>query len=234
MTELCDLKAIEARRHIGTKEISPVELLESCIARTDAINPAVNSIVTTCYERARREAKIAEEDVLSGKPLGLLHGLPFGAKDLESTGDIRTTMGSQLYANNIPDTDQRSIANIRGNGGILIGKTNTPEFGAGANTRNLVFGATGNPFNPELSCAGSSGGSAVSLATGMVPLATGSDYGGSLRTPASFCGVVGFRPSPGVVPNELRSVALNPFSVLGPMGRTVGDTALLLSAMIGD
>ena len=234
MTELCDLKAIEARRHIGTKEISPVELLESCIARTDAINPAVNSIVTTCYERARREAKIAEEDVLSGKPLGLLHGLPFGAKDLESTGDIRTTMGSQLYANNIPDTDQRSIANIRGNGGILIGKTNTPEFGAGANTRNLVFGATGNPFNPELSCAGSSGGSAVSLATGMVPLATGSDYGGSLRTPASFCGVVGFRPSPGVVPNELRSVALNPFSVLGPMGRTVGDAALLLSAMIGD
>ena len=134
----------------------------------------------------------------------------------------------------MPDQDQGSIAEIRANGGILIGKTNTPEFGAGANTRNLVFGATGNPFDPEMSCAGSSGGSAVSLATGMVPLATGSDYGGSLRTPASFCGVVGFRPSPGVVPNELRSVGLNPFSVLGPMGRTVADAALLLSAMIDD
>ena len=234
MTELCDLTAIEARRCIGTKEISPVELLESCIARTQMINPIVNSIVTTCYDRAREEAKVAEKHVLSGEPLGLLHGLPFGAKDLESTGDVRTTMGSQLFADNVPDADQCSIAHIRVNGGILMGKTNTPEFGAGANTRNLVFGATGNPFNPRLSCAGSSGGSAVSLATSMVPLATGSDYGGSLRTPASFCGVVGFRPSPGVVPNELRSVGLNPFSVLGPMGRTVSDAALLLSAMISD
>ena len=234
MTELCDLTAIEARRCIGTKEISPVELLESCIARTQVINPVVNSIVTTCYDRAREEAKVAEKQVLSGEHLGLLHGLPFGAKDLESTGDVRTTMGSQLFADNVPDADQRSIAHIRVNGGILMGKTNTPEFGAGANTRNLVFGATGNPFNPKLSCAGSSGGSAVSLATSMVPLATGSDYGGSLRTPASFCGVVGFRPSPGVVPNELRSVGLNPFSVLGPMGRTVSDAALLLSAMISD
>ncbi len=234
MTELCDLTAVEARRRIGSKEISPVELLESCIARTDAINPAVNSMVTTCYDRAREEAALAEKQALAGEPLGLLHGLPFGAKDLEATGGVRTTMGSKLYENNVPDADQGSIAEVRANGGILMGKTNTPEFGAGANTRNLVFGATGNPFNPELTCAGSSGGSAVSLATGMVPLATGSDYGGSLRTPASFCGVVGFRPSPGVVPNELRAVGLNPFSVLGPMGRTVADVALLLSAMTGD
>jgi amidase len=234
MTELCDLTATEARRRIGTKEISPVELLEACITRTEAVNPTVNSMVTTCYDRARAEAKVAEKQALGGEPLGPLHGLPFGSKDLESTGGVRTTMGSQLFADNVPDQDQGSIAEIRANGGILIGKTNTPEFGAGANTRNLVFGATGNPFDPEMSCAGSSGGSAVSLATGMVPLATGSDYGGSLRTPASFCGVVGFRPSPGVVPNELRSVGLNPFSVLGPMGRTVADAALLLSAMIDD
>ena len=234
MTEICDLTASEARRQIGTKGISPLELLESCIDRTDAVNPTVNSVVTKCYERARKEAALAEKQVLSGEPLGILHGLPFGAKDLEATGQVRTTMGSKLYENNVPTEDQNSIAEIRANGGILIGKTNTPEFGAGANTRNLVFGATGNPFDPNLSCAGSSGGSAVSLATGMFPLATGSDYGGSLRTPASFCGVVGFRPSPGVVPNELRSVGLNPFSVLGPMGRTVKDAALLLSAMISD
>ena len=234
MTELCDLTATEARRRIGSKEISPVELLESCIARTEAVNPAVNSMVTTCYERARTEAKLAEKQALAGEPLGLLHGLPFGVKDLEATGGVRTTMGSKLFEDNVPDADQGSVAEVRANGGILMGKTNTPEFGAGANTRNLVFGATGNPFNPALTCAGSSGGSAVSLATGMVPLATGSDYGGSLRTPASFCGVVGFRPSPGVVPNELRSVGLNPFSVLGPMGRTVADAALLLSAMVGD
>lgn len=234
MTELCDLTATEARRRIGTKEISPVELLEACITRIEAVNPTVNSIVTTCYDRARAEARFAEKQALDGELLGLLHGLPFGSKDLENTGGVRTTMGSQLFADNVPDQDQGSIAEIRDNGGILIGKTNTPEFGAGANTRNLVFGATGNPFDPEMSCAGSSGGSAVSLATGMVPLATGSDYGGSLRTPASFCGVVGFRPSPGVVPNELRSVGLNPFSVLGPMGRTVADAALLLSAMMGD
>ena len=234
MTQLCDLTALDARQKIGTKEISPVELLESCIARTESINPTINSVVTTCFDRAREEAAIAEKKVLSGEPLSILHGLPFGAKDLESTGQVRTTMGSKLYEDNVPSKDQSSIAEIRANGGILIGKTNTPEFGAGANTRNLVFGATGNPFHPDLSCAGSSGGSAVSLATGMMPLATGSDYGGSLRTPASFCGVVGFRPSPGVVPNELRSVGLNPFSVLGPMGRTVKDTALLLSAMISN
>lgn len=234
MTEPCELSATEARRRIGAKEISPVELLESCIARTEAVNPAVNSMVTTCYDRARAEAKVAERQALDGEPLGLLHGLPFAAKDLETTGGVRTTMGSKLFENNVPERDQGSIAEIRANGGILMGKTNTPEFGAGANTRNLVFGATGNPFDPEKSCAGSSGGSAVALATGMAPLATGSDYGGSLRTPASFCGVVGFRPSPGVAPNELRSVGLNPFSVLGPMGRTVADAALLLSAMAGD
>ncbi len=234
MTELCDFTALEARQKIGSKDISPVELLESCITRIDTINPTLNSVVTKCYDRAREEAAIAQKRVMSGEPLGILHGLPFGAKDLEATGQVRTTMGSKLYEKNVPAEDQSSIAGIRAHGGILIGKTNTPEFGAGANTRNLVFGATGNPFNPDLSCAGSSGGSAVSLATGMVPLATGSDYGGSLRTPASFCGVVGFRPSPGVVPNELRSVGLNPFSVLGPMGRTVNDVALLLSAMLSD
>lgn len=230
MTELCDETATELRRRIGNKDISPVELIESCIARTEAVDGTLNAMVTRCFERACDEAKAAEQAVMDGDPLGVLHGLPVGIKDLESTEGVRTTLGSKLYADTIPDADQLSVANVRDEGGIVVGKTNTPEFGAGANTRNLVFGATGNPFDPVKTCAGSSGGSAVALATGMVPIASGSDYGGSLRIPAAYCGVVGFRPSPGVVPNETKPTGLLPFSVLGPLGRTVNDVALLLSA----
>jgi Asp-tRNA(Asn)/Glu-tRNA(Gln) amidotransferase A subunit family amidase len=233
-SELCDLSATEARRLIGTKEISPVELLESCIARIEAVDPAVNCMVSRAVERAREEAKVAEEMVMDGEDLGLLHGLPIGIKDLEATEGLRTTYGSLIYENNVPEADQGSVAAVRAEGAIVLGKTNTPEFGAGANTKNRVFGATGNPFNPELTCAGSSGGSAVALATGMVPIASGSDYGGSLRTPAGFCGVVGFRPSPGTVPAEAKSSALMPWSQLGPMARTVEDTALLLQAQMDD
>mgnify|MGYP006091712539 FL=1 len=232
MTELCDLDAVELRRRIGTKEISPVELLESCIQRTEDVDGAVNAMVTRCYDRARAEAKIAERRVLQGEDLGVLHGLPVGIKDLEATEGVRTTSGSKLLADHVPEEDQLSVANTRAEGAIVIGKTNTPEFGTGANTRNLVFGATGNPFDPTKTCGGSSGGSAVALATGMAPLASGSDFGGSLRTPAGFCGVAGFRPSPGVVPSEKRPVGLSPFSVLGSMGRTISDAALLLSAQV--
>ena len=230
MTELCDETAVELRRRIGNKEISPVDLLDSCIARTEAVDGTLNAMVTKCFDRARDEAKVAEQAVMDGDFLGVLHGLPVGIKDLEATEGVLTTLGSKIYADNIPDADQVSVANVRDEGGIVIGKTNTPEFGAGANTRNLVFGATGNPFDPTKTCAGSSGGSAVALAVGMVPIASGSDYGGSLRTPAAYCGVVGFRPSPGVVPSESKPAGLLPFSVLGPMGRNVHDTALLLSA----
>lgn len=230
MTELCDLNAVDLRRKIGSKEISPVELIDSCINRIEAVNPAVNAVVSECYVRARDEAKSAEAEVMAGEPLGLLHGLPIGIKDLEATKGLRTTYGSRLYAENVPDQDQVSVRNVRDEGGIVFCKTNTPEFGAGANTRNLVFGATGNPFDPVKTCAGSSGGSAVALATGMMPIASGSDYGGSLRTPAAYTGVVGFRPSPGVVPSENKPTGLLPFSVLGPMGRNVADTALLLAA----
>lgn len=230
MTELCDQSAVELRRRIGAKEISPVELTESCISRVEAVNGALNTMVSTCFERAMDEAKAAEQAVMDGEYLGVLHGLPIGIKDLEATEGVRTTYGSKIYEDNVPEHDQLSVANVRDEGAIVIGKTNTPEFGAGANTRNLVFGATGNPFDPEKTCAGSSGGSAVALAAGMVPIASGSDYGGSLRTPAAFCGVVGFRPSPGVVPAEAKPAGLLPFSVLGPMGRSVNDAALLLSA----
>ena len=232
MTELCDLEALELRQQIGNKEISPVELLESCIGRIDQINAVVNSVCATDFDSARILARQAEQDVMNGEYLGLLHGLPVGIKDLEATRGLRTTWGSLIYENHVPEEDSLNVANIREEGALIFAKTNTPEFGAGANTRNKVYGATGNPFNPELSCAGSSGGSAVSVATGMMPLATGSDFGGSLRTPASFCGVVGFRPSPGVVPSEYKATALAPWSVLGPMARTVADAYLLLQAQI--
>ena len=230
MSELCDQNAVDLRRMIGSKEISPVELLDSCINRIEAVNPTLNVVVSECYMRARDEAKAAEADVMAGEPLGLLHGLPIGIKDLEATEGLRTTYGSKLYEDNVPEQDQVSVRNVRDEGGIVFCKTNTPEFGAGANTRNLVVGATGNPFDPMKTCAGSSGGSAVALATGMMPIASGSDYGGSLRTPAAYSGVVGFRPSPGVVPAENKPTGLLPFSVLGPMGRNVADAALLLAA----
>ncbi len=230
MTELCDLGAVELRRRIGAKEISPVELLDSCIARTEAVDGAVNAMVARDFERARKTAQAAERAVVAGTPLGALHGLPVGVKDLNATEGLRTTQGSLLYQDHVPAADERMVAALRAAGGIVFGKTNTPEFGAGANTKNRVYGATGNPFDPERTCGGSSGGSAVALATGMVPLATGSDLGGSLRTPAGFCGVVGIRPTPGTVPVEARPVGLSPLSVQGPMGRSVADAALLLSA----
>jgi Asp-tRNA(Asn)/Glu-tRNA(Gln) amidotransferase A subunit family amidase len=231
---LCDLPATELRRLIGRKAISPVELLGSCLERIEAVNPTLNAMTAMCVERARAEAEAAEAAVRAGDALGPLHGLPIGIKDLQLTEGLRTTFGSPLFADHVPDADERTVAAVRRAGGIVLGKTNVPEWGAGANTRNPVYGATGNPFDPSRTCGGSSGGSAVALATSMVPLATGSDTGGSLRTPASFCGVVGFRPTPGLVPSERRGLGWTPISVLGPMGRDVADTCLLLSAMVGD
>lgn len=166
--EPCDLSATEARRLIGLKKLSPVELLKSCLARIEAVNPAVNAIVAMDEESARREAQIAEEAVMNGEALGLLHGLPIGVKDLQVTGGLRTTFGSLIYKDHIPDQDEDTVANLRDEGAIILGKTNTPEFGAGANTKNRVYGATGNPFDPNRTCGGSSGGSAVALATNMM------------------------------------------------------------------
>lgn len=230
MTEPCDLSAAAARRLIGAKRLSPVELLESCIRRIEQVDGAVNAITAIDVAAARKAAKRAEAEVMAGDTLDVLHGLPIAVKDLEATGGLRTTFGSVLYKDNVPAADQPSVANVRNAGGVILCKTNTPEFGAGGNSRNDVFGATGNPFDPAKTCGGSSGGSAVALATGMVPLATGSDYGGSLRTPSSFCGVVGFRPSPGLVPSTDKAAALTPWGVLGPMGRSVEDAHLLLTA----
>lgn len=234
MTEPCELSAVEARALIGAKKLSAVELLESCIRRTDAVDPAVNAMVARDDERARSAAKAADAATMRGDALPALHGLPIGIKDLENVAGLRTTYGSQLYRDHVPAEDQLIVAKVRQAGAIVLGKTNTPEWGAGANTRNAVYGATGNPFDPMKCAAGSSGGSGVVLATGMVPIATGSDTGGSLRNPAAYNGIVGFRPSPGLVPSEKRPLGWNPLSVLGPMARTVPDLCLLLSTMIGD
>lgn len=227
------LSATELRRMIGTKEISPVELLASCIARIEALNPAVNAIAAKAYGRARTEARAAEAAVRSGAPLGRLHGLPIGIKDLQDTEGVLTTHGSPLYRNHVPTRDSAQVALVRAAGAIVTAKTNVPEFGAGANSRNPVWGATGNPFNPSLNAGGSSGGSAAALACDMLPICTGSDTGGSLRIPAAMCGVVGFRPSPGLVPMDGRQLGWTPISVLGPMGRTVADARMLFAAQLG-
>jgi Asp-tRNA(Asn)/Glu-tRNA(Gln) amidotransferase A subunit family amidase len=228
---LCDLPAVELRRLIGTRRISPVELLQDCLRRIEAVNPMVNAIVALDAEGSLKAARDAEAQVMHGDRLGALHGLPIGIKDLNDTAGLRTTYGSPMFRDHVPEKDERMVAALRQAGAIILAKTNTPEFGTGGNTINDVYGATGNAFNPALSCAGSSGGSGVALATSMLPLCTGSDTGGSLRKPAAWSGIDGFRPSPGLVASERRRQGWSVLSVQGPMGRNVADTALLLGAM---
>jgi amidase len=227
------LSAVDARRLIASRQLSPVELLEACIAQMQAINPSVNAVAATRFAQARSEARAAEQAVMRGEELGLLHGLPLGVKDLEETAGLLTTYGSPIFRNNVPSHDNAMVARLRAAGAIVTAKTNTPEMGAGANTRNAVWGATGNPFDPALNAGGSSGGSAVALATDMLPLCTGSDTGGSLRIPAALCGVVGFRPSAGLVPGDTRLLGWSPLTVSGPMGRNVADTRLQMAALVG-
>ena len=231
--KLTALSAVELRRLIGSREISPVELLDACIARIERLNPFVNAVTATCFDRARVEAKAAEQAVLRGDALGLLHGLPLGVKDLEATEGLLSTMGTPGLRNNVPSADNELVRRLRQAGAIVVAKTNVPEMGAGANTRNPVWGATGNPFNTSLNAGGSSGGSAAALALDLLPVCTGSDTGGSLRIPAAKCGVVGLRPSPGVVPSARKSLGWSPISVVGPMGRTVADACLQLAASAG-
>jgi amidase len=231
MVALCDLGAAEARRLIGEKRLCPVDLLESCIERIEAVNPAVNAVVTTVYESARAEAKAALDAIHAGKPLGLLHGLPVVIKDLNATKGIRTTLGSPLFKDNVPTEDDSVVARLRKHGAIILGKTNTPDFGCGSNTTNPLFGATSNPFDLDRTSGGSSGGAGAALATGMTPLANGSDSGASIRNPAAFCGVFGIRPTPGLVASKQRGVGLSVNGVEGPLGRSIADLALLLSAL---
>lgn len=229
--EPCDLGACEARTLIGEKSLSPVELLDSCLRRIELVNRQVNGVVALDPERAMTEARAAERKVMQGDALPALHGLPVGVKDLVETEGLRTTFGSTVYEHHVPTRDEGVVASLRQQGGIVCMKTNTPEWGAGGNTFNPVYGVSGNPFRPALTCGGSSGGSAIALATGMVPLALGSDNAGSLRIPAALCGVVGMRATAGVVPSEARLVALSHLHVDGPMARSVRDTALLLGCL---
>ncbi len=234
MTNPCTLTALEARRLIATKKLSAVELLDSCLARIAAVNPAVNAMAAMDEAAARTAARAADAATMRGEAQGPLHGLPLGIKDMEATKGLRTTWGSPLFADHVPDHDEGMVRRLRQAGGIILGKTNVPEFGLGANSRNTVWGATGNAFDPRYNAAGSSGGSAVALATDMVPLASGSDTGGSLRNPAAFNGIVGYRPSAGLVPVERRVHGWSPLPVSGPMARNVGDLALMLGAMASD
>lgn len=232
-TDLCFTPASELLQLIRTKALSPVELLRVVQTRIDKINPRLNAYCTLAYEQAFAAARKAEAAVMADAPLGLLHGIPVSIKDLTETAGIRTTYGSRQFRDHIPKHDALLVQRLKQAGAIIIGKTNTPELGAGINTRNELFGPTLNPWHERRTCGGSSGGAAAALAAGLGPLAEGSDHGGSLRIPASFCGVVGFRTTPGLIPRYPTSWGWDRFSVTGPMARTVTDTALLLSAMAG-
>ena len=233
MTELCLLSAVELARRLRRKEVSAREVLAAHLRQIERVNPQVNAIVTLAIEQAEKAARRADQAAARNRFLGPLHGLPIAHKDLVETKGIRTTYGSPIFKDHVPDYDTLLVERIRGAGGIALGKTNTPEFGAGSQTFNPVFGSTRNPYDLTKTCGGSSGGAAVALACGMLPIADGSDMGGSLRNPAAFCNVVGFRTSPGRVPCVPSASAWSPLSVLGPMARTVADTALLLSAIAG-
>jgi amidase len=234
MTELCFKDACDLARMIRDKEVSASEVMTAFISQIERVNPKVNAVCAFIGEEAAlNAAKKADEKLAKGEPVGALHGLPHAVKDLVLTEGIRTTFGSRIYKDFIPGEDALFVERLKQAGAIIIGKTNTPEFGAGSQTFNEVFGATRNPYDLSKTCGGSSGGAAVALACGMLPLADGSDLGGSLRNPASFCNVVGFRPSPGRVPSHPVTLAWNTLTVEGPMARTVRDVALLLSVMAG-
>lgn len=207
--------------------------MQAHLTQIERINSKVNAIVTIVADEALEQAKKADVALTQGQPIGPLHGLPVAHKDLVPTKGVRTTLGSPIYADHIPDEDGLIIERLRDAGAIMVGKTNVPEFGAGSHTFNKIFGTTLNPYDTSKTCGGSSGGAAVALACGMVPIADGSDTGGSLRNPANFCNVVGFRTAPGRVPFWPTDVAWFPISVQGPMARTVEDTALMLSAIAG-
>ncbi|MBI2161946.1 MAG: amidase [Candidatus Rokubacteria bacterium] len=232
-TDLCFTPATELVSLIRRRKVSPLEVTRAVLARIERVNPPLNAYVTVAAEQALDTAKRATAALTRRARVGPLHGVPVSIKDLTPTKGIRTTEGSKIFEHRVPDQDALVVERLKAAGAIVLGKTNTPEFGAGANTFNAVFGPTRNPWNPALTCGGSTGGGAVALATGLGPLAQGSDLGGSLRIPAAFCGVVGFRTSPGLVPVWPTTVAWDPWSVQGPMARTVADTALMLSAIAG-
>jgi amidase len=223
------MSASELAEGIRARRFSSREVVEGCLARIDAVNPRVNAIVTVDAEGALAAADAADRSA----PGGPLHGVPVAVKDLEDTAGMRTTFGSPLFATNVPEADSAVVERWRRAGAIVIGKTNTPEFGAGSQTFNEVFGVTRNPYDLQRTCGGSSGGSAVAVRCGMVPLADGSDFGASIRNPAAFCNLVGLRPSPGRVADFGPGDAWSPFAVLGALALNVEDARLALSVLAG-
>ncbi len=231
--ELCFKTAAELVTLVRRREVSVVEVLQAHLQQIERVNPKVNAICTLVADQAMEQATRADEALAQGESPGPLCGLPIAIKDLVDTKGIRTTYGSPIYADWIPSQDALLVQRLKAAGAIVIGKTNVPEFGAGSNTFNPVFGITRNPYDLGSTCGGSSGGGAVALACGMTPIADGSDLGGSVRNPPNFNNVVGLRPSPGRIPRYPSEQPWNTLSVLGPMARTVSDTALLLSVMAG-
>lgn len=231
-SDLIKLTARDVVAKLKQGEVSPLDLLDALEARIAEVEPKVNALPTLCLDRARDHAKQLQDKPASER--GLLAGLPVGIKDLDDVGGVRTTYGSLIFEDHVPDRSDILVETLEGNGGVIYAKTNTPEFGAGANTFNEVFGATLNPWDITKSCAGSSGGSAVALATGAAWMASGSDMGGSLRNPASFCSIVGLRPSPGRVARGPKDLPFNILGAHGPMARNVPDLAFMLDAMVGE
>jgi amidase len=233
MSDLCFLTAVELADRIRRRDLSVTDVVRAHLTQIERVNPSMNAIVTLTAERALADAKAKDAEMARGAEIGPLFGLPVAHKDLVPTKGIRTTFGSPIYRDHVPSEDGLIVERLRAAGAVTLGKTNTPEFGAGSQTFNEVFGRTLNPYDSSKTCGGSSGGAAVALACGMVPIADGSDTGGSLRNPAAFCNVVGLRTSPGRVPVWPRELAWSALSVQGPMARTVADVALLLSAIAG-
>jgi len=231
--ELCTRPATELAAMLRRREVSARAVMDAHLDRIERLNPALNAIVTLDADGARAAADAADARLAAGEPVGPLHGLPVAHKDTHATGGMRTTWGSPLHAGTVPAHDELVVARLRAAGAIRVGKTNVPEFAAGSHTFNTLFGATHNPYRHGLSAGGSSGGAAAALAAGLVPIAEGSDMGGSLRNPAAFCNVVGLRPTPGRVPTHPAAIGWSQLSVQGPLGRTVADVALGLSALAG-
>jgi amidase len=233
MQELWKLTATQAVALLRRREVSPLELLDAAQARIAATNPQINALVTLCFERARKHAQRIMQADPAAAPPQFLHGLPIAVKDNTDVEGVRCTFGSRVHADRISPASDIVVQRLEANGALVVGKTNLPEFAAGGNTFNEVFGRTRNPWDPSRSAGGSTGGGAAALATGMIALAEGTDLGGSLRIPASFCGVVGLRPSVGLVPTHPTDWAWDTLQVSGPMARTAEDVALMLSAVSG-
>ena len=231
--DLCFTTATELAKLLSEKKVSAKEVMQAHLSQIHRINPKVNAIITLIEEQAMNQAIEADNTLARGESVGPLHGIPIAHKDLILTKGIRTTSGSPIFKDFIPDVDELIVERLKKAGAITIGKTNTPEFGAGSQTYNTVFGETLNPYDTTKTCGGSSGGAAAALACGMQPIADGSDLGGSLRNPANFCNVVGFRPSPGRVPVWPTLASWYPLSVQGPMSRTVEDVAYMMSVIAG-